>query len=726
MTRRSTPLRARPLVDPPDLREDGDVDDVGSSLKPESAGTDLSFREVFRAAGPGLIGTLCLLNFLDDFGSVAFGVLSPDIQDTLGASDTVITVVGTLGGAMLLLGSIPAGIIADRVDRTKIIGVTSVLLAVFTVLTGATQRVWHLVAARFGAGIVKGNLPAFSSLLTDAVPIEGRARAFSVFGGANSLAFVVAPVTAGAIASAAGGPEGWRWAFVVTGLPLLVVAAFSLTLRDPGRGRFERAAVVAEDAPLPEDLPAPPVDEAFARIKRIRTYYFMILAFCAVGVGLFVVPTLENLYIEDRFGLDAAERGVVGSLGSIGGLFGASLAGAFGDRLFQRGPQVLLRWSSFAVLGIMVKALAFHVPNVPLYVVVKIAAEIPLWCMFALLPAVTAPILPPRLRSVGFAFGMLYLAVCGGLAGSVIGGMLSDAYGEATAATILLLATAPLGALFIRRAARTVDEDIAAVAQDIVEEEEQRRLRAERPDGPLPGEPLLEVRRLDFSYGKLQVLFDVDVDVHQGEVLAFLGTNGAGKSTLLRAITGLGFPERGMIRFAGEDVTYKDPANRVGSGIVQVPGGRAIFPSRTVEENLRIGGFTLDDDVYAERRADVLELFPVLRDRIDQPAGTMSGGERQMLAIAKGLLLDPRLLCIDELSLGLAPIVVEQLIEVVADLKARGVTMLIVEQSVNVALTLADRAIFMEKGHIRFEGPAQELLERDDLVRAVFLGGEGG
>lgn len=237
---------------------------------------------------------------------------------------------------------------------------------------------------------------------------------------------------------------------------------------------------------------------------------------------------------------------------------------------------------------------------------------------------------------------------------------------------------------------------------------------------------LLEVHGINFSYGQLQVLFDVDLSVREGEILALLGTNGAGKSTLLRAITGLGLPDSGTIRFAGEDITSAEAPERVRRGLVQVPGGRAIFPGLTVDENLRLGGYTLSNGVYAERRDMVLELFPVLRDRLRQSADTMSGGERQMLALAKGLLLDPRCLCIDELSLGLAPVVVEQLIGVVSQLRDRGVTMVIVEQSVNVALALADRAVFMEKGHIRFEGPATQLLERGDLVRAVFLGGSGG
>jgi len=232
------------------------------------------------------------------------------------------------------------------------------------------------------------------------------------------------------------------------------------------------------------------------------------------------------------------------------------------------------------------------------------------------------------------------------------------------------------------------------------------------------------VRNLDFSYGPLQVLFDVSLDVKQGEVLALLGTNGAGKSTLLRAISGLGIADRGVIRLQGRSVTFSDPGTRVRLGIVQVPGGKAVYPSLTVAENLVAGAYTYVWDVkrVRERVDEVLELFPVLAERLDQPAGTLSGGEQQQLAIASALLLDPVVLLIDELSLGLAPVVVQELLGVVERLRERGMTIVIVEQSLNVALSVADRAVFMEKGQVRFEGPAQELLERDDLVRAVFLG----
>ena len=173
-------------------------------------------------------------------------------------------------------------------------------------------------------------------------------------------------------------------------------------------------------------------------------------------------------------------------------------------------------------------------------------------------------------------------------------------------------------------------------------------------------------------------------------------------------------------------MTFADPGTRLGLGIVQVPGGKATFPNLSVADNLRARGFSVRRRELDVRIDRALERFPVLRTRLDQPAGTLSGGEQQMLAIAGALLLDPKVLLIDELSLGLAPIMVQELLEVVAALKDDGLTMVIVEQSVNVALSIADRAVFMEKGRVRFQGAATDLLERGDLVRAVFLGGEGG
>jgi ABC-type branched-subunit amino acid transport system ATPase component len=238
--------------------------------------------------------------------------------------------------------------------------------------------------------------------------------------------------------------------------------------------------------------------------------------------------------------------------------------------------------------------------------------------------------------------------------------------------------------------------------------------------------PVLQVRHVDASYGNLQVLFDVSFEVRRGETLALLGTNGAGKSTLLRAVSGLLMPDRGVVRMNGRTITLVDPQYRVGMGMLQIPGGEAVFSSMTVQENLDVWSWQIRE--HAERPvalARVFETFPELSDRLGDRAGSLSGGQQQMLALGKALMLDPELLLIDELSLGLAPVVVQELLVVVERLKAQGVTMVIVEQSVNVALSVADRAVFMERGRVRFEGPAQELLERGDLLRAVFLSGEG-
>jgi ABC-type branched-subunit amino acid transport system ATPase component len=238
---------------------------------------------------------------------------------------------------------------------------------------------------------------------------------------------------------------------------------------------------------------------------------------------------------------------------------------------------------------------------------------------------------------------------------------------------------------------------------------------------------ILAVEDLDFAYGNVQVLFGVSVEVARGEVLALLGTNGAGKSTLLRVVAGLALPRAGRVIFDGSDVTGDGVVAMVERGLVLLPGGKAVFGDMTVGENLDIGAYTLRTDraEAARRRDEVLELFPRVRERLTSAAGSLSGGEQQQLALAKAFLLKPALLCIDELSLGLAPVIVQTLLEAVRTINAAGTTIVLVEQSLNVAASVAGRAVFMEKGEVRFEGPTKQLLERSDIARAVFLGGHG-
>lgn len=238
----------------------------------------------------------------------------------------------------------------------------------------------------------------------------------------------------------------------------------------------------------------------------------------------------------------------------------------------------------------------------------------------------------------------------------------------------------------------------------------------------------MEVRDLDVAYGRRQVLTGINLRVGPGEVLALLGTNGAGKSTLLRAVSGLLRPSAGSVLLAGRDITGQAAHALVRDGLVHVCGGRSVFSSLTVLDNLKAGAHTFAGDRRRVRARidDALALFPRLGERLDQRAGALSGGEQQMLAVAKGLLLEPRVLLIDELSLGLAPILVGELLAVLSQRKACGVTMLIVEQSLNVAISMADRAVYLDKGEIRFTGPTAGLLERADLLRPVFLGEAAG
>jgi ABC-type branched-subunit amino acid transport system ATPase component len=242
----------------------------------------------------------------------------------------------------------------------------------------------------------------------------------------------------------------------------------------------------------------------------------------------------------------------------------------------------------------------------------------------------------------------------------------------------------------------------------------------------VPEDRVLSVESVEFSYGRLQVLFGISLEVHAGEALALLGTNGAGKSTLLKVIAGLIAPTSGTVTFEGADITGEPAELVMRRGLVTISGGHTVFPDMTIAENLDIQATLIRKQrhVVAERRARVFEVFPRLGERMTQVAGSLSGGEQQQLTLAKALMLEPKLLCVDELTLGLAPVAVEPLLATVRAIHDSGVAILIVEQSLNVAAEICPRAIFLEKGETRFEGRTAELLERDDIARAVFLGAD--
>jgi branched-chain amino acid transport system ATP-binding protein len=233
---------------------------------------------------------------------------------------------------------------------------------------------------------------------------------------------------------------------------------------------------------------------------------------------------------------------------------------------------------------------------------------------------------------------------------------------------------------------------------------------------------LLEVEELDVHYGGIHALKGVTFTVDEGEVVTLIGANGAGKTTTLRAISGMVRPSRGRVRFAGQTISGRPPHELVGLGLSHVPEGRGIFANLTVDENLSVGAYhRRDTAAVAKDRERALALFPRLRERLTQDAGTLSGGEQQMLAIARALLARPKLLLLDEPSLGLAPQIVQLIFQIVKTIVSEGTTILLVEQNAHMALRVAKTAHVLEVGTLVTSGPARELA-RDDKIRKAYLG----
>lgn len=750
-------------------------------LLPGVGDAPMTFREGLKAGGAAMVLVLFLLNVIDEIPR-AIRVLAPDIQATLNISDTVL--IGVLGfsGVMVVLGAVPMAALADRVARVRIIPVASAFWAATVFLSGLAVNPFQLFWTNAGTGLGQAyRLPVSNSLLVDAYPIAARSQIFAFEAMGRPVGQLLGPLIVGGTAAVVGGAEGWRAAFFVVAVPPLLAAAASLVLKEPERGRFEQEAVFgprrsrrpaeteseARGGARPEaasetgggaqpearggasrELPVT-VGAAFARLRKIKTFYYLATGVGVLGFALIALPIQFNLLLEDKYGLGPLERGIVESLMWVVSLAALPFAGRIFDRGFRRDPAAMMRLAGLmVVLTGVVYAVALPVKMIGPLVGLLALGQALISTAFVAAPSIVAAVSPYRIRAQAFALIPVFVFLMGGFFGGLVVGQLSDAYNHRTALLVSAPPAALIGGALIVYGSRWIRRDISLAVEELLEE----RAEHERISAAGASTPVLQVRNLDFSYGPVQVLFDVSLEVARGEVLALLGTNGAGKSTLLRAVSGLGFPDRGVVRLNGRTVTYAEAEARFAAGIVQLRGGGGVFPDLTVRDNLLAAlsrrsraeargldqpgrtrglsrGLTLDraGRAEAEDRADAAaELFPALADRLDVAAGDLSGGQQQMLALAMALAQEPEVLLIDELSLGLAPALVQELLEVVEGLRARGQTMVIVEQSLNVALAFADRAVFMEKGRVRFEGPAAELAERDDLVRAVFLGGEGG
>ncbi len=687
-------------------------------------GEQMSLRTGIARGGAFTFIVLLIINSLDELESAALTVLAPDIRDSFGVSDGTIVFVSSAASSFLILGAMPMGWLADRHRRSRIIGITGIIFSIMVVLTGFVVNAFQMFLTRLGVGISKSStITAHGSLLADTYPIAVRGRMTATTMGFGAAIGALSPALVGLVAHIAGGDEGWRWPFLLLGIPVAIAALLAFKIKDPQRGKQEMMEVLGE---VVADTPTKiSVEAAFSRLKQIGTLKSVWAAFAALGFGLFTGPVVAGIYLEDHFGVETLERGLLQSIGAVAVIAILPYTSRRYDATFRENPTKALRLIGLLLLPVaIVVPIQYSMPNVAAFTGVGIIAQVLQMTAFSMTGPVVQSVTPYRLRGMGSALGSLYVFFIGATGGALLAGFLTDAIGPRATVMIIVIPAMLIGALLLLRGSMLIRSDLAAISRELHEEHAEMALRAADPASL----PALQVNGVDFSYGNIQILFDVGFEVRKGEVLALLGTNGAGKSTILRVIAGLGTPSQGVVRMNGQTITYVSPEQRGKLGIRLLPGGKGVFPTMSVRENLEIAAFVYRADAAdAERRTQrVLALFPSLQAAIDRPAASMSGGEQQMLALAATLLHEPEILIIDELSLGLAPLVVQHLIGVLEQLKAEGATIVIVEQSINVALALADRAVFLEKGRVRFEGDAKELLERGDLVRAVFLGAEGG
>lgn len=686
----------------------------------------MKLSEGLKQGGIGMILLLLLLIVVEEFQQVALLVLGPDIQETLNISDTTLLGLISFGGVVLVLSTLPFAWLADRFSRTKVLAGATAVWGLFGVAIGFIVNPFQMGIATAGTGIGKAaNIPITPSLIADQYPLGVRTRMFAAQTLGRPIGQVVGPIVAGGIVAIAGGGAGdWRWVFWMFGIPASMLAVAFFFKREPQRGRNEQKAVLGAEVHdnAVDDGPVR-LSAAMARLKKVKTFYFLIVGIGVLGFALVAVPATFNLMMKDVYGYDAFQRGWILSITWSVSVITIPIAGRYGERLFRKNPPSALKLMGVSILlyGLFL-TIGLRFESAAILIAFFALGNAFQGMAFTQMGPTISAVVPYQMRAQAFAMVGVYIFLMGGFFGGLLTGAFSDAFGQRTALTVVVPPAALLGGLLIIYGSRYMKRDISLTVAELMEMQEEQKRMAADPENI----PVLQVRNVDASYGTLQVLFDVSFEVKKGECLALLGTNGAGKSTILKSISGLLNPDRGVVRMNGRTITLVDPQYRVALGMMQIPGGEAVFPSMTVSENLELWSELIEDkSKRAERLDATFEVFPELLHLVDSKAGSLSGGQQQMLALGKAIMLQPDLLLIDELSLGLAPIIVQRLLAIVEQLKAQGTTMVLVEQSVNVALSVADRAVFMERGQVRFEGPAQELLERDDLLRAVFLSGEG-
>jgi branched-chain amino acid transport system ATP-binding protein len=702
------------------------------------------------------VAVLSALYFFDEFDTSAFATLAPEIQRDFGLSDSDFLGLILVNLALLAVLALPFGYWADRTRRTKLVVASGVLAGVFSLVTGLAGTVAVLVLGRFGNGLGSlANTTVHRSLLTDYYTPASRPGVFAAHTNSLYVGAVLGPLLAGGL----GALFGWRAAFSVLLIPIVLTSLIALKLPEVRRGATDDAAGARglEQERAPSFIPS--VKILFG-VKTLRLQY---VGYTLFGVGLVAIAVYLPLFYDRVFEIGPAQRGIFGALGASATFLGVLRGGRKAAGWFAKDPREPLRQAGYALGSYGITLLAIAVtPYLWLSVLLGTVGAFFVGNFFAPFYAAQALVTPPKVRTLSFSMGGIFFVI--GFAFFYLTGLatISDNHGIRWGLAVLTPFWVAAGAV-TWLSGRYMQEDATKQLAGLLAarepgDDDGPDGEADDPwgggNGPVPGglpdpyEPassqphlqpdadgaahdrpiLLSCRGVDAAYGQVQVLFDVNLDILDGEILALLGTNGAGKSTVLRIISGLLGASDGNVWFDGQDITNLPPRKLVELGIVQMPGGRSVFPTLTIAESLRLAGWMYkksDPEHVKQATEQVLEYFPILRERKDQLAGDLSGGEQQMLGLAMAFIAKPKLLMIDELSLGLAPIIVGQLVDIVRRISAQGTTIVLVEQSVNVALTLAERAIFMEKGEVRFSGRTADLLGRGDLLRSVFLEGAG-
>jgi branched-chain amino acid transport system ATP-binding protein len=670
---------------------------------------------------------LVLLAYAD---ATAVGTLAPEIRAQFHFSNTIFGIIVGGAGALSVIAALPIGYLGDRFPRIDLLVLLAMLMGVATLGSAlATNFHWTLGAhvliagglfyalARCLAGVGEiSNGPIQTSLLADYYPPALRPRAYGLQRSGQPLGIIVGALGAGFVGQFGLGlfhlKPSWRLALVLIAFPAFLLAFLSGFLPEAKRGIQEGL----EEGELPSFV------VSVRRLWHIPTLKRLWIAAMVSGAGYIPLLTFAPLFMFDVYHIGAFRRGLViagtGILAFAGFIFGGWLAQRMQrhtvrGQVFYGGFTIVL-----AAVAVLLSALGQRVEiSLTFYLLSAFLGAI----YYAPLTQVTALVSPPRIRSTAFAGAYLFLGL-GALVGSALAGDFIDKHGD-RAGIALLAVVLVVGGIINASAFTRAFEDAASAARQLTEQLPPSVLEATGVK-----RALLKLVAVDFAYEGNQVLFGTSLEVREGERVALLGTNGAGKSTALKVIAGILTPHRGAVFYDGSDITAHDPEEIARRGVILVPGGRAVFSGLTVRENLKLATWIYRKERASSRLAveQAVDLFPSLKKRIDQPAAILSGGERQMLGVAQGIICRPRVLLIDELTLGLAPLVVEELMRVVSRLSDEGITLVLVEQSINIASLLCERAYFMEKGRVRYEGSPSALLEHPELVRSVFLGAAAG